>query len=196
MVTGELDIVNLALSRLGESPIASLNESSPAAVAARTQYDPARRAALRNFNWTFSLKRAHLTRLAVGVEGHYAYTYQLPPDCLRPIRLISEIEGTPADTGGTVGFEPVGDRKICCDEEDPLLEYVADITDPTLFDDLFVDALSYRLASSLAMPITGDAAMWQNMLQAARQFERESASQSGRERRDPATANIYVEARK
>lgn len=195
MVTGVLDIVNLALSRLGESPIASMDEASPAAVTARAQYDPARRAALRSYNWTFSLRRKKLNRLLAPVEGHYQYTFQLPADCLRPLRLVSPIEGTPPDTGGTVGFEPVGDGRICCDEEDPLLEYVADVTDPTKFDDLFVESLSYRLASGMAMPITGDPAQWQNLLQAARQFEREAAAQSGRERRDPGGGNIYVEAR-
>ena len=196
MVQGKLEIVNLALSRLGESPIASLEEQSPVAVAANQQYDPARRAALRNYNWVFSLRRKELSRLANSVEGVYKYTYQLPADCLRPVRLITGAEGVPPDDGGATGFEPVGNRQICCDEERALLEYVADITDPTLFDDLFVESLSYRLAAGLAMPITGDQNQWQNLLQAARTFEREAAAQSGRERRDPATANIYVEARK
>ena len=196
MVHGTLEIVNLALSRLGESPIASLEEQSPAAVAAKQQYDPARRAALRSYNWIFSLRRKVLTRLAVPVDGIYKYTYQLPADCLRPVRLIGESDRVPPDEGGATGFEPIGNRQICCDEERAYLEYVADITDPTLFDDLFVESLSYRLAAGLAMPITGDQNQWQNLLQAARTFEREAAAQSGRERRDPGKVNIYVEARK
>jgi len=196
MVSGNLDIVNLALSLLGESPIQSIDEGSAAAVYAKQQFDPARRAALRSYNWTFALRRVRLTRVADEVPGVYQFTYQLPADCLRPIRVIDpEKDRTPPDASGTTGYEPVGANRITCDLENPLLEYVADITDPVFFDDLFVQSLAHRLAAGLATPITGDANRAQALMGMARTLEREAAAQSGRERRDPATVNPYVEAR-
>jgi len=195
MRSGNLDIINAALGYLGESPIQGVNEGSAAANYAKAQYDPARRAALREYNWTFALKREHLARLAEGVPGVYQHTYQLPADCLRAIRLIGPNDRVPADKSPVTGFEPVGGNRIACDSEDPVLEYVADVTDPTLFDDLFVECFSYHLAAKICTQITGDANRAMSYLQMARQLTREAAAQSGRERRDPATVNPYVEAR-
>ena len=196
MASGPVELVNLALSILGASPIQSLDEASAEAVCARAQYDPARRAALRSYNWAFALKRAHLVRVDESVPGSYRYTYQLPADCLRPVRLIVPSScGRPFSAYPVAGFEPAGNRRILCDLEDPVMEYVADVTDTTLFDDLFVQSFAYRLAAALAAPVAGNANLAQALMGNARQLEREAAAQSGRERRDPATVNIYVEAR-
>lgn len=196
MVSGSLDVINRALSFLGESPIQSIDEDSAPATTARQQYDQARRAALREYNWSFALRRAHLARLAEGVPGVYRFTYQLPADCLRPVRVVDPADRVPPDRSPVVGYEPVGNRRIACDSEDPVLEYVADIDDPTLFDDGFADCFAYRLASEMCTSITGDANRALSYLQMARQIAREAAAQSGRERRDPATVNPYVEARR
>jgi hypothetical protein len=196
MAAGNLDIVNLALSLLGESPIQSIDEPSAAAVYAKAQYDLIRRAALRNYNWAFALRRARLVRVTDGVSGVYRFTYQLPADCLRPLRVIDPVaDRVPPDRSPVTGYEPVGDRRIACDAENPLLEYIADITDPTMFDDLFVQSFAHRLASGLATAVAGDANLAQALMNSARGLEREAAAQSGRERRDPATVNPYVEAR-
>jgi hypothetical protein len=42
------------------------------------------------------------------------------------------------------------------DMEDAWAKYVFDETNPARFDALFLEALSYRLAADLAMPITRD----------------------------------------
>lgn len=195
MSSGQTDIVNQALGLLGESPIADLTEGSAVSIAASRQYDAVRRMLLRKYNWTFALRRKRLVEMANATPGVYSHTYALPEDCLRPIRIIGADDRTPPDESPVTGFEPVGDRRISCDDPDPLLEYVANITDTTIFDDLFTEALAYHLAAALAMPITGDGSKWQAMKQAARQFTSEAAAQSGRERRDPGTVNPYVDAR-
>ena len=50
------EIINLALTRIGESPVTSLDEGSTAARTAELLYDTSRRAILRDFDWSFATK--------------------------------------------------------------------------------------------------------------------------------------------
>lgn len=45
------------------------------------------------------------------------------------------------------------------------LSYIADIENADLFDPLFMDALATRLAEKLAMPLTGNQSLRQNLNQ-------------------------------
>ena len=47
-------------------------------------------------------------------------------------------------------------RKLMTNQPDAALVYTARAEDPTQFDPLFVEALSYKLAAELAMPIQSD----------------------------------------
>ena len=94
---GKVEIINLALARLGESPIQSLGEDSVPARAANLLYDSSRQAALRDFNWNFALKIERLARFD-GNPVDFRLTYALPPDCLRVIRLRG---GVPFPFAGT-----------------------------------------------------------------------------------------------
>lgn len=49
-----------------------------------------------------------------------------------------------------------GSRVILSNVSEAMMEYIKRITDVTVFDATFVDALSYKLASDMAMPLTGD----------------------------------------
>jgi len=48
-------------------------------------------------------------------------------------------------------------RVILTNQPQAWLLYVRRITDPTMFDAIFSDALAWRLAAEIAMPITGNA---------------------------------------
>lgn len=190
----KVEIVNLALARLGESPIQDFDEGSVPANMAKSFYPQALRAVLRDYNWNFALATAKLARLAEDpVDFHFAFA--LPADCLRVIRLRRE--GAP--DGGTGGGGPRyvlrGDR-LLTDVEFPVIEYVRDVTDTTQFDDKFIEALSYRLASDLAMPVKGSTDLMANYNNVYTALVQQAAAISAGEQRTTGRGcNPYVEAR-
>ena len=183
-MAARVEIVNLALARLGESPIQSLDEASVPAATARQLYDPARQAALRDYNWSFALKLQSLAQLdAPDATGEFSACFALPADCLRAVRLLS---GAPFVVRG---------RALCTNASSPTLEYVRNVTDEAEFDAKFVEALSYKLASELAMPIKGSETMLSAMANRFTALAEQAAAESIREAKPAHSANPYVEAR-
>lgn len=54
---------------------------------------------------------------------------------------------------------------LACNTSRAIIDYIADIDKPALFDSMFIDALALRLAAELAKPLTGDNSKRQAMLQ-------------------------------
>ena len=75
------------------------------------------------------------------------------------------------------------------------MEYVADITDEAMFDSKFVEALSYKLASELAMTVKGSNELMASYSNAYSAFIKQAASESAGESRMYLPENPYVEAR-
>ena len=80
------------------------------------------------------------------VEDNWGYTYafDLPTDCLRVIKVdLDDVEAKWKKEGNL----------ILTDDDMVRLLYIAQITDPDLFDKLFVSAFTARLAATLAFPL-------------------------------------------
>lgn len=191
MTTSVVEIVNLALARLGESPIQSLDEGTVPSNMAKLFYDPARKAVLRDFVWNFSLSVTALARLEL-TPGDFRYGYAMPHDCLRVVRLRGGT-GTDFDEGGP-RFTVRG-GVLFTDADRARLEYVRDVTDPTEFDDKFVEALAYRLASDLAMPVKGSAELMANYMNVYSVKIGQAATLSAKEEADRLPENPYEDAR-
>ena len=141
--TSALGICNLALSKLGESPIAAIDPNGPpAARLCYMHYHPVRREVLCANSWSFASRLAELssTDSQPTSDGHLEHA--LPLDCLRVLR-VSE----PAWT--------LRGRSIFCPGEKVRLLYIRDEEDTTLFEPLFIEALATRLAYKLCIPLTG-----------------------------------------
>lgn len=152
-MASKIDICNLALGRLGQDGISDINEASAFAVYCRRFYDPARRAALRRYEWDFAKKVGSLNQLSSETSYKFDYVYQKPSDCIRVLTIHPS--DTFAPDSRKISFEVIGDQ-IHTDESNARILYIWNLTDTTKFDDLFVDAFSVRLAVDLAMPITRD----------------------------------------
>lgn len=172
MAYSDISICNLALAHIRAASIVSLTEGSNEAIQCSAQYAHVRDMALRDYPWNFARAQSTLGLLASDIAGLWTYRYGLPSDCL----LVREIEPL-ARTDDPVPYEIAyhdGRRVLLTDRAEPTLIYTARVDDPTLFDPLFVEALSWALAMRLAVPITGDrqlmsdaATMYQNTIQSA-----------------------------
>lgn len=167
--TSEVEICNLGLTRVGHSMISSLAENTKAATLCNLHYARCRNLLLRHHPWNFAVKRATLALSATTPNHEFTYQHALPTDCLKVIRTSWEtsegvsgasVYGFPGVHGyasDTVPYRIEG-RFLLCNEDTAKIEYIAEITDVTQFDELFVDVLAQRIAAEVAMALTDNAA--------------------------------------
>ena len=188
----EVDICNLALANLGDdATIATLSppEGSAQAEKAARFYPIARNSLLAMHTWGFASKRGSLA-LTTNTLDQWDYAYAAPADMMSAVAIISPTAQNDYATRMSAGDTPGGITSnyaptivagqytpqqfaiegsyIYTNQENAMLRYQAYITDPSLFPPLFVNTLSWHLASMLAGPIIkGD----QGMAEAKRSIE-------------------------
>jgi hypothetical protein len=163
MASSSTQIVNLALSRIGQKPITSLEaDTNNAALLARLIYDDTRRAVLRIIPWKFALRDAELAELADVTSRKYDHVYQLPTKALYVVETSMDDDGA----GGTGEAWDVQGRTIITDAGSPIeITYIEDTEDTIQFDSMFVDLLAEKLAAELVYGITKQAAQRERLLQ-------------------------------
>ncbi|WP_019644552.1 hypothetical protein [Novispirillum itersonii] len=159
MVASVVGLCNLSLSLLGAQDIAALDEASPEARACARHFGPCLEAVLRDHPWNFATRRVVLAPLAAPVAPGWTYAYALPPDCLLARELV--VPQGSAAARFSVEYAPGAGRVLLTDLAGAALVYTARTEDTASFDPLFVQALSWRLAAHLAMPLTRDRALLQ-----------------------------------
>lgn len=180
-MSSAVDICNMSLSRLGDSAtVSSIDppEGSPQAQYCATFYPMARDTLLEMHQWTFCTKRT-VPALVEFPFNQWKYAYSTPSDMLDVISVLhkeasddnaytlvreNQILGT-VNSGQSIytpqpfSLESLSDGSlvILTNQEDPVIRYTARVTDTTKYSAMFVDALSWLLASHLAGPlIKGD----------------------------------------
>ena len=162
-MTTDVEICNMALSRVKADSIGDLSENTVEAVQCRIFYEPTRDRLLTMYSWGFAKKTRALS-LTGNDPDEWQYEYDYPNDCLRVGYILPY-----APANGMVvphqDYEPVayeigagtgGSRVILSNVEEAYISYTAGITDERLFDPLYVDAFAWLLAIDLAIPLGGD----------------------------------------
>lgn len=185
-MASEVDICNLALSRLGDdATVSSLDppEGSAQAEHCATFYPIARDNLLEMHNWNFATRRIVLGETSLPTNAGWQYAYTVPSECLQLISVLPPdvTDNYSSDLGNIPGYRTYGpgdltdpglgarafympqDFAIETDSSGvPILltnqpeataRYVVRVTDTTRFSPLFVETLSWYLASMLAGPI-------------------------------------------
>jgi hypothetical protein len=178
-MTSVVGICNLALSHIAaKSTIESLNEDSEEARFCSLHYAPSRDAVLRDHDWAFARKTVELavpSGESAPVRWKYIYTY--PSDCLAARRVLTGTSDTHAwpyvydhddwdyspMIGEAIPFE-VGlaadssGMRIYTGISPATLAYTAKVNNTELFDPLFVEAFSWRLALAVtpSLQVDGD----------------------------------------
>lgn len=179
-----VEIANIALINLGETPIASLNDDVKAARLAARRYGPVRDAVLRAHPWNCAMARAELAAAEPAPAWGPSRSYPLPTDCVRVLRLQDH----------AASFRIEG-RRLLTDGA-PRILYVRAVTDPNLFDPLLVEAIGARLAADLAHPITQSTTLVQVMWDLYRQKLQEARGVDGQEGSPEALiADVWLAAR-
>lgn len=185
-MAADIDIINAALSKLGEVTITSVADVSPAGRIANRTYADIRDALLRQYPWNFATKRASLAADAEAPEWGYDYAFTLPAGCLRLIEVNAAATDQWRNEGG----------KVVTDLTAPLeIRYVEEVAVDQM-DATFREALAARLAMEWAEPLSQTstvvdamASMYRNKLQVARTADGQE------DRIQTIEANTFIDAR-
>lgn len=152
------DLFNLGLSAVGHAAsVSNPDENTQAASLCRLWFDPARRSVFSAFHWP-SIRFAHrLARAKTRDESldwqntdpfpGYAYAFALPSEMVQPQYLadFSRFEI------GNVGDEQL----LFTNNENPLMFYSKDTTDPSRWSPDLYMAVAYAIAANLNMQKSG-----------------------------------------
>ena len=154
MATSVVQIVNNALIKIGASAILTLTENSEAARAANLIYEQIRDACIRDHVWNFAIRRVELAQNSTAPAFEFSYQYNLPSDCLRVLRM--------EDMGM---YYKIEGGKLLTDEGTAKILYLSRVEDVNLFDALFVEALSARIAAELSVTLSESNTLYTNMME-------------------------------
>lgn len=170
----DVAICSNALMRIGSEAIQSLTslDSDRARVAARF-YPETRDEMLRAHNWNFATIQQRLARIDAPLFG-YAYAYQLPTDPYYLMLIDTSLDAHEK-------WEIQG-RALLTDAPDVSITYVGRVVE-SLFDVLFTEALTDKLAFLFCFPLRRDAALADVLLRKAEDSFRRAKSRDGQESR-------------
>ncbi len=146
-----IQIVNLALGRIGVARITTMAANDTTARACTLVYEPTRDEVLRSHRWNFAEKRAVLSELAEAPAFGWDHAYQLPSDCLR----VCEVNDSEIGEGEAWKVEGL---TVLSDEDEMNVVYIRRFDDEDFKDPLFCEALSLKIASKLVAPLKGNTA--------------------------------------
>lgn len=154
-MASEIDIANLALARLADTANVSMIDPPEGGTTAElvAQFLPiARDSMLQMHTWGFATKTVRLALLAEE-PVEWDYMYKAPTNMLKALYVRSESTGEDRDFEFDVEVNLSGQQIILTDAPNAYVKYVESVSDTTRFSPLFVDALSWMLASHLAGPV-------------------------------------------
>lgn len=181
-MTSEVGICNQALVKVGAARITALTEDTKQARALNAIYTVKRDAELAANPWTFAIKRAQIPASSTAPVFGWGYAYPLPSDYLALVEVGEDYSFYDSDTGAlfTIETDSNGSLSILTDQTSPLnVRYVYRVTNTGLFNALFVEALSCRLAAEVCEELTQSAskkeALWLEHKRALREARRLNA---------------------
>lgn len=146
MATTWVDVANIALTKLGQPAITSLEQDSPAARLINLRYQDVRDIVLRAHPWHCARKRVQLAPLVETPVFGYTQQYVMPPDCLRIVRISDNLSLTPF---ATFDYQ-IENGKILCNAAVLQMIYVSRIEDVRQLDLLLIEAIASYLAWELS----------------------------------------------
>ena len=171
MAESQLSISNKALANVGvASRIANLSEQTTEALQCGLFFEQARMGTFEAFPWPFANRYATSLTLVGGTSAtpynnEWQYAYRYPPAegspaveiCARVLRIVQPglSRRDPKPIPFRIGSDNTG-RLILTDWEDPTILYTRYIYDFAQYTQLFVEALTWKLANLIAPSLAKD----------------------------------------
>ena len=156
-MAGVVDIVNQALSALGEARITSLDGPGQAGGLAKSIYDSVRDVEISRHSWNFARDRVRLPLESGKPAFGWANQYRLPPDCLRVLEAGPWPQAVMDDyIAGENRAWIIEGRNLLSNQGPPLnLVFLRRVDDPAFYPPAFVEVLAAKLAVRMSERLGG-----------------------------------------
>lgn len=156
-MASEVEICNLGLAGVGISQgISALNESgSEAANQCNLVFVPCRDMVLRDYDWPFARRYETLGLVEEEPNTEWTYSYRYPSGCLAVRKIIGATRTDISRIPFSIGSDASG-RLIYTDQPEAVARLTVRITDPEIFDPLFVMALAALIGARVGAPLSRD----------------------------------------
>lgn len=154
MASAEINLINLALARLGQDPIITITPPTPdepSAQQAALHYAKERDSVLRAHWWNSATERAKLSQLSEAPLFGYTAQFQLPSDFIR----LADFNEDGTLTFRLTRFRVEG-RKVLTHDTSGNIIYVKRLEDVSQMDEGLKDAIIAKLAAAMCLVLTGD----------------------------------------
>ena len=146
-----IDVVNVALRRVGATRIVAFTDDLASATIANDLFDEVLDDLLRQHAWNFATKREKLAQLADVPTFEFDHAYTMPAGWIRTVSVHPNSAGA-----GTMFYreEQLDDKRVILTSADEVyLRYIARVTDANLWPPDFRNAMSMLLARDFAIPL-------------------------------------------
>lgn len=151
----EVTVCNMALGYIGASPISKINERSANAEACNTFFNTARDATLEGSDWNFARVRRSLAPLSDESPLDWRNGFSYPTDCVKFRRILHSNRRTNDPHPFEVALRAdKSSQWILTDVVNPVGVYTARVENLNLYSALAIEALAWKLASLIVVPIT------------------------------------------
>jgi len=158
-VTTELGVANLALQRIGVKASTDLAGTDKKSVAANRILSDTRDEVQRMFPWNCLINRQVLSTGTAGTSS-FSYIHTLGATCLRVLEVLDSAD----DYAENIPYRREGDY-LYTDQKTGYVRYIKQTTNITPWDPFLLSAIESRMASKLAVWLTGKIALGQVMHQ-------------------------------
>lgn len=183
-MASRIDIINVALTRLGENRILELDEGTKPAEEVSAVYDSILESELMDNRWGFATKRASIAALAAAPAWGYARQFAFPADCLS-IQYVNGQSVTSLDYLRTsdAPIWKIEGTSIVTDLASPIqIIYTARVENPDEWDAGFRKVMAIKIAETVCIALTNDKSLRDRLTQeyefAIRTARQNSAIQS------------------
>lgn len=160
---GQTDICNLALYHIGENQIGDISDATPEALACQKYWIPCRDDLFNEHEWGFAQSQIPLVILANTTLAGWAYVYAYPVQIGGVWSVYNPCNYKKKEEIEFDKYYIPGTSMLALGSNEPgaICDATSIVVDPTIWDSKFALAFSRRLASELAIALTGDAAVGQ-----------------------------------
>lgn len=193
MPVTEVQLVNMALHRLGVERISSLSDNNKRAVVMNDLYPLVRDELLESGFWNFAMKRVELVKDVTAPDFGWKASYALPSDYIRMYNISSST--SKGGFGNLPEYFPVGFNtdpdfviegdKLLTDLSKVYCIYASRETDPDVFSAGFRKALYLKLAAEAAYSLVQDRNLSESLTNEAQLWLEEVRSRDSMNDNDP-----------
>lgn len=184
MIYTPVQICNIGLTKLGEENIAALDDDEKAAILCNRHFTFCVAEVLEMYDWSRAVKRVSLARLDDAPVSGYDYQYQLPNDLIYMLEV----------TNSTHPYRIEAD-KLLTDDDECYIRYIYQSVNLNPLGPLLIDAIATRLASLIALALTGNRLIKKDIDQEFAGVLQQAKWKDARERKeDDSSTDLWIDA--